>query len=87
MAEFNDDILLSLTFGPVADGERRLLERLLAGSEGVTAFRLGDDGTLVVSVRSVEGEVDLVRVLAAAGIYPHSARELGASDPGGPHAC
>ena len=57
------------------------------GSDEVTAFRFRDDGTLVVSISSADGEVGLVRTLTAAGIYPHSTHELGARDPGGPHAC
>jgi hypothetical protein len=79
--------MLTLTFGAVDAGDRRLLAKLVSGAEDVTGFRLSEDGMLVVLLRSAEGEAGLVRTLAAAGIYPRSTHEPGAKDERGPYAC
>jgi hypothetical protein len=86
MAELSDDIVLKISFDDGAC-DRRFLERLLSGLDGVTAFKLMEDGTLIVAVSSADGEDGLVRSFEAAGIYPRSAQELGHDSSGGRRAC
>ena len=86
MAQHSKDIVLAMTFGEMDETDRRLLDRLLRTMEGVTAFQIVGD-RLIISLSSHEGEVGLMRSFAAAGIYPLSAKELGATDTGGPRAC
>jgi len=87
MAELSKDMVLKIAFAEVNEGDRRLLERVLADADGVTAFELSEDGTLVVSLHAPNGDEGLSRALAAAGMYPLSTQNLGASHRGEFNAC
>ena len=86
MAELSRDLVFRMAFAELRGDDRRLLERVLSTTDGVTAFELGADGILVVSVNAENGDIALTRAFAAAGILPDSAEQLGVTK-GGMNAC
>jgi len=80
-------MVLKLAFAEVDDSDRKLLGKILNGMDDVTAFELAEDGTLVVSLHSEDGDEGLSRALAAAGMFPVSTQHLGVSYRGGMNAC
>jgi hypothetical protein len=88
MAERSPDIVLRVVLTGTGESDVRVLTRLLEHAESVTAFELSEDGRLTVSLHPEEGETQLARLLAVAGIFPHHASELGTNpELGGPRAC
>lgn len=87
MAELSKDMVLKLTFADASESDRRLLRHVLAGMNGITAFELADDGTLIVSLHAEDGDEELSRALAAAGMFPESLQHLGVSHEGDFNAC
>lgn len=87
MGQLSKDMVLKLAFAEVSDSNRKLLGRILTGTDGVTAFELAEDGTLVVSLHSEDGDEGLSRALAAAGLFPVSMENLGTAHKGGMNAC
>jgi hypothetical protein len=87
MAELSRDLVFRIAFAELRGEDRRLLERVLSTADGVTAFDLGADGILVVSVNADIGDISLTRAFAAAGILPESAERLGGTHMGGMNAC
>jgi hypothetical protein len=87
MAELSRDLVFRLAFTELHEDDRRLLERVLSVTDGVTAFELGSDGVLVVSVHPESGDISLTKAFAAAGILPDSAEQLGITHKGGMNAC
>jgi len=86
MAELSRDLVFRMAFAELRANDRRLLERVLSTADGVTAFELGADGILVVSVNADHGDIGLTRAFAAAGILPDRAEQLGITK-GGVNAC
>ena len=87
MAELSNDTVIRVVLGTLDATDRRVLERVLAGQSGVTAFEVSDDGVLVASLVSEAEHEALARALWTAGIVPVSANELGGSQEGGSNAC
>ena len=88
MGELSHDTVVRLVLGSMNPSDRRMLESILAGMSGVTAFEISDDGVLIASLGSADLHGDLARALTAAGVVPLSADELGTNrEGGGEHAC
>lgn len=87
MAELSKDTVMRLTLGTVGSENRRLLERLLADAQNVSAFELAEDGTLLVSLHADGGESELARVFSAVGIYPQAMSNVTGFSHGGFNAC
>ena len=87
MGELSKDTVMRLALGSVGSENRRLLQRLLADAQNVSAFELADDGTLLVSLHSDQGESELARVFSAIGIYPQTMADVTGFSSGGFNAC
>lgn len=82
---FNGDVL-KVTLRGRSDG-RELLERLLGEAEGVAGHAIDEDGNLTAWIEPGIGELEVVRALLAAGMYPLETLSVDSNNQGGPRAC
>lgn len=67
---------------------RVVLEQLLGEAEGVSGYAIDESGVLTAWIAPGHGELDVVRALLAAGMYPLETLDADATIfGGGPRAC
>ncbi len=81
-------MMVTMAIDDIDAADRRLVEQVLLRVDGVSAYRLTDDGLLTVAFHGGDEEF-LLKTLHAAGILPRVHHNLEASHltPGGPRAC
>ena len=85
-AELDKGAVVRLTLGGSIQN-RTVLEHLLRESESVKGFAIDEQGVLTAFVEPGHGELDLVRALAAAGMFPQETFAPRAGIERGPHVC
>lgn len=88
MADFITERIVTMAIDDLDTADRRLVERLMLRVEGVSAYRLADDGLLTVALVDTDEE-PLLRALFAAGILARSTEmfETVHMNLGGHRAC
>ncbi len=65
---------------------REVLGMLLSEAAGIDAFHIDDNGVLTAYVSPGHGELDIVRALVAAGMYPLETLDVDQTFSGGSRA-